>query len=146
MYYTVDKSNYSQIYQHLLRCSKYFIPPLELKVNLVDYSRKIANNASRFEAWDGEILIGLVAVYMNDLARDSAFITSVSVDRNHAGKGVAAKLLSLCSKKAIDQGFKALELEVSKENEAAFGLYSKFGFALVEEDSCGSVKLALKLV
>ena len=41
--FTVNSASFSQIREHLARCNNSFMPPLELKVNLDEYSKKIFN-------------------------------------------------------------------------------------------------------
>lgn len=143
--FTVNTTEYSHIHEHLERCSDSFIPPLESTVDLDEYTKKIIAFAKRFEAWENDELIGLVAVYMNDLANGYAFITNVSVNKAHGGQGIAKRLLEQCIEDARKHGFKTIGLEVSKENQIAIALYKKLGFIILAEAQEVSFKLALQL-
>jgi len=94
--FTYNESGYAQVHEHLISVNNSFIPPLSEKLNLNEYSNKIVNNADRFEAWDLNKLIGLVAIYRNNFDSRIAFITNVSVDPLYQGYGIASSLLQEC--------------------------------------------------
>lgn len=83
----------------------------------------------RFEAWSGGTLVGLVAAYCNDREGQLAYVTSVSVLKAWAGKGIAARLLSRCVEHAKSSGMRRISLEVASDNAPAIRLYEKYGFA-----------------
>jgi ribosomal protein S18 acetylase RimI-like enzyme len=143
--YTVNVAQYKEIHAHLVRCNASFVPPLDSRVVLADYARKLISSAIRYEAWDGETLIGLVAMYANDPAKREAFITNVSVDEAHGNQGIARKLTEQCIAETAEQGFQTIVLEVSKNNRRAMDLYEKLGFSILAELQGDSVKLALQL-
>lgn len=124
-----NRADEAEIARHLKRCDRDFVPPLSARVAIDDYAHKIAVNAVRFEAWGGNELIGLVAAYCNDLDRRVAFITSVSVQSEWQGQGLASRLMERCIGYVQARGFKGVELEVDKENVAAIKLYEKAGFS-----------------
>lgn len=140
-----DKSGSFQVYNHLVRCNLLFNPPLDTRVDLYSYANKIVNHASRFEAWLDGTLVGLVAVYFNDASLNSAFITNVSVEQAHQGKGIAKKLLLQSIKKAKELTFRYVYLEVSEQSAAALKLYQALGFSLAEETLKDKLKLVLHL-
>ena len=115
-----------QLIHHLMGCA--FAPPLNSYLDPDAYVDKPLARAERFECWDGEELVGLVAVYCNDLASRRGFVTNVSTSPGHSGRGIAGALLD----EAIDHcralGFTTLALEVRAGNPA-IGLYERRGFA-----------------
>jgi ribosomal protein S18 acetylase RimI-like enzyme len=111
-----------------VKCNENFIPHLEKRVNIQDYSRKIFEKAVTFEAWSGDTLVGLLAAYFNDPNGQTAHITSVSTIRMYMGKGIASTLINLSINYAREHGFKTILLEVAKANEHAVDLYKKLGF------------------
>jgi len=117
---------------HLEECNENFIPPLDQKVDLRDYSKKLAEKSITFEAWDGKKLIGLVAAYFNDLEQRVGFITNVSVVKDHHGKGIARALMDRCIEYAKKENFRSIKLEVSENNEGAIQLYKKLSFTPIE--------------
>ena len=85
------------IQQHLITCSNTFIPSLDSYVDINDYSKKIFEQATLFSKFDGDKLVGLVAVYDNPTEK-FGWVTNVSVDPNYSRKGIASKLLNECNK------------------------------------------------
>jgi ribosomal protein S18 acetylase RimI-like enzyme len=131
--WATNKATEQQLLTHLQECNEDFVPPLDRKVNLADYARKMFQHAVNFEAWDGEHLCGLIAAYFNDPKRGSGFITNVSVTRDQKGKGLASALLNQCIMYARQHGFAQIRLEVLANNAAAITLYRKFHFVNEEE-------------
>ena len=132
-----------QIFAHLQACDDSYLPPLSDRVDIGDYATKIFENAATFEAWNESGLVGMVAAYLNQADR-SAFITSVSVERESRGQGIASKLLGQCLAKARSQGMANVALEVFRENASAIELYRKHGFSEHGADA-GTVRMQLLL-
>ena len=130
--YTSKKANKNEILNHLLLCNSQFIPELSSRVNIEEYSTKIQNNATTFEAWDKDQLIGLIAIYFNDEIKNS-FITNVSVLKTHGYLGIASKLIDACIKFAKRCGFFEIKLEVNKDNLNAINFYKKHNFIEIDK-------------
>ena len=101
-------------------------------MNLEEYAFKIFQKAVRFEAIDQEKIVGLVAIYCNDEKKISAYITSVSVDKDKQGLGIGSELVDAGIEYVKRLGFKKIELEVDIRNIKAINLYRKKGFTLRE--------------
>jgi ribosomal protein S18 acetylase RimI-like enzyme len=129
--YKIGTGTENDIYLHLTECSNDFTPPLAKKVNIIDYSKKIKENAITFEAWEGGKLIGLIAIYFNDKENGSAYITSVSTMNSFRGLGVATELLNRCVAYAKQKNYKEVKLEVNKHNIPAISFYKKFNFIII---------------
>lgn len=127
--YADNRSSLNEVLQHLKVCDNSFTPPLSTRVNLDTYALKIREKAHRYEAWQGDQLIGLLAAYCNAPHKRVAFITSVSVLPSCIGKGVASQLMAHCIYTLQQQSFKFLQLEVATTNLPAIKLYQKFGFS-----------------
>jgi len=56
-------------------------------------------------------------------------VVTVAVDPARQRTGVASQLLAVLAARAVELGLDALTLEVRPSNEAAIGLYRRFGFA-----------------
>ena len=115
------------IVDHLSLCDATFAPPLSQRVDIGDYAAKLSANAMRFEAWNDETLIGLVAAYP-DQPHGRMFISNVSVLPEWRGHGLAAGLIRRCGDAARDLGLRSMVLELGAENVAARRLYDKLGF------------------
>jgi ribosomal protein S18 acetylase RimI-like enzyme len=140
--YLVNKTSAAQIADHLSRCDAHFVPPLSGRVEIETYSRQIASKATRFEAWSGSVLVGLVAAYCNDLETGIAYITSVSVLHEWTGRGVAADLMRRCVEYAKASGMRQISLEVARDNSPAIKLYDESGFVA---DGTGTPFVRMKL-
>lgn len=120
-----------EIIIYLLENDTKFIPSLSTQVDIEKYAKKIYENAIRIEAWQGNKMIGFVAVYCNTMDRNIAFITSVSVRSEYHGQGIATRLLEECIKNIYNEGYRYAMLEVHCSNKNAIMLYKKIGFKVV---------------
>jgi ribosomal protein S18 acetylase RimI-like enzyme len=127
--YSVDKSSAAEIAAHLLHANAGFTPTLSSRVDIGFYAQKLHDKAKRFEAWQGEHLIGLVAAYCNQHDGGTAFVSSVSVSPEQQGQGLASVLMRQCLDYVQGRGFSRIDLEVDQRSEAAIALYKKQGFA-----------------
>ena len=142
--FSYNQASEAAIMGHLQACEAGFTPPLGLRVELSGYARKLSVHSDRFEAWVDGDLVGLVAAYLNDPARQAGFISSVSVLEAWQGMGIARRLLAMCMDRARMDGFSVLRLDVGAENEDAVRLYTAFGFA--EEGRSGRfMRMCLQL-
>lgn len=133
----MNKASASDICRHLSDCEERFVQALNQRVSIKEYSKKIYHQAVRFEAWAGDLLIGLLAAYCNDRAQRVAYITSVSVLEKWQNKGVARQLMNQFIQYARQLGMHCISLEVEQENKPATALYNRFGFTA--EDKVNSV-------
>lgn len=125
--YNTKTVSENEISLHLNKCNDSFLPLLNTRVNIAEYSKKIFDNAITFEAWNDKELIGLIATYFND-ENKFGFITSVSVAKEFMGAGIATKLLQMCLEYAIKNNYKEIKLEVFKDNIPAINFYKKYNF------------------
>ena len=130
MKYLINTSTESQIYEHLNHCSSSFIPSLNTYVDLTQYSKKIHLSSLRIECFNGDQLIGLIAVYLN---KDFGFITNVSVLPQFKGKGIAQNLLENCIVHLYNKKIKLAKLEVFDENHRAISFYKKNKFKITNQ-------------
>jgi len=142
--FRVGSASEAEIGQHLRACEKDFQPPLASRVRIDEYAGKIAARATCFEAWEGGRLVGMVAAYFNDPQGEGAYVTSVSVLRSHAGRGIARDLMERCVRHARALKCRRIRLEVGTDNEAALRLYGRQGF-LPEGVAAPLVMMGLRL-
>lgn len=126
--FDTNRADAAAIEAHLLACDVQFVPFLSERVDLAAYGTKLASHAARFEAWDGDCLVGLVAGYANDSALQDSFVTNVSVLPDWYGQGIGSRLLSAFIEYAREAGFVRVVLSVGVRNERARELYRKNGF------------------
>jgi ribosomal protein S18 acetylase RimI-like enzyme len=127
--YKLDSARDNELTAHLWDCDSAFIPQLSKRVDIGEYASKIARSATRFEAWSGDSLVGLVAVYCNDSTLKYAFISSVSVLPGWRGRGIAIYLLRWAIEHVRERGFERVRLEVAPENARARHLYERLRFS-----------------
>lgn len=142
--YKIKTASILEILAHLKECSDNFHPPLVERTNLEEYSRKLLEKSVTFEAWNEDILVGLLAVYFSQNADHSAFITNVSVLKKFMGMGIASELLGQCIQYAAGKKIMEIKLEVNRGSVHAIYLYGKFKFVndgVIDE----SVKMKLKI-
>lgn len=120
------------IAQLLRACDAGFVPPLSTRVDLDAYAAKLAAQATLVEAWDGQRLAGLVALYCNDHATGIAYISNVSVAPDHARRGIASRLLGQALDLARAAGMRHAALRVHGANVAALALYRRHGFTPID--------------
>jgi ribosomal protein S18 acetylase RimI-like enzyme len=142
--YDVNRASGPEIVSHLLLCDVDFVSTLRGRVDLDDYALKIVTKAVRFEAWSAGQLVGLVAAYCNDNVNHIAYITSVSVWKQWAGRGIGAGLVGQCLEYAKSVGMKRITLEVARNNAFAFQFYTRHGF-VVGDVQADFVKMYLPL-
>ena len=126
-----NRSDCSDLNEHLLECDASFQPSLSQRVCIPDYSLKLATQADRFEAWADNKLVGFVAAYVNDLEGSTCFISSVSVLESWRRQRIAETLLSLCISFVRKQNFKQVQLRVSSDSAGAVRLYQRSGFKIL---------------
>ena len=131
--YKIKTAVQQEIYLHLKECNTNFIPPLDSKINLQEYSKKLFEKSVTFEAWEDSVLVGMIAAYMNDIENKSGFITNVTTLKEYKGKGIASELIKRCIDYTRKHNFKEILLEVSGKNTEAIHLYTKFGFKEIEK-------------
>lgn len=116
------------IRRHLFECDKDYLPRLSKRVDIDEYAQKLFASATRFEAWDDQQLVGLVAAYFPTMSTSSVFVSNVSVLPEFRGKGLGERLLTACIRAARGDGYDSLTLEVDASNAPAIGLYTRLGF------------------
>jgi ribosomal protein S18 acetylase RimI-like enzyme len=132
--YKTNQAKDSNILKHLKSCNDHFVPPLDQKVNIKDYSQKLFENANTFEAWYENDLIGLVAAY-SDGIKKRMFITNVSVTEQFSNQGIASALLEICVQYTQDKQLQEIILEVNQKNKKAIRLYAKLNFEEIGLDN-----------
>jgi len=144
--YTTGEASASEIYLHLMGCNESFISSLDKRVSLRRYSSRLSREAITFEAWDIDILVGLVAAYFNEPDGQLGYITNVSTAEAYEGQGIASALIVLCIGYAVQYGFKTIGLEVKRANTRAIDLYKRFQFHERESKSASMMQMELDIL
>jgi len=122
------------IEHHLRRCEGDFVPPLAQREDLQSYADRIRHDAVTFEAWAPTGLVGLVAAHLGDAGGVVGFVTTVSVEEDYRGQGIARSLLVQCMDAARKRGIDRLRLQVARANASALCLFRQLGFEAVNAD------------
>lgn len=125
--YKINSSTQDEIKFHLEECSNEFTPPLSNYVDIEKYSSKIFEKTTRFEVYNKEKLVGLIAIYLNKEEK-YGFITNVSLESKFQGLGISKKLLDESINYILEIGFKKIILEVYSINNKAINFYLKNNF------------------
>ena len=131
--YAMSRASEKQVFEHLVRCDNRYHPPLSQRVDIAEYARKLRARAETLEAWHGGVLVGVVAIYINE-APAEAFVSSVSVDDGFAGRGIGSHLVSDAIALARLRGANGISLEVSPQSTQAIQLYQKHGFRITNDN------------
>lgn len=126
--YSMNRSGVAEIVAHLLHADTSFVPALSSRVDIQAYAHKLHGRAVRFEAWLGQELVGLVAIYYNQSDGGKTFVSNVSVWPECQGQGIAGRLMQQCIAHVQGLGFGQMELEVDQRSLSAVALYEKLGF------------------
>jgi ribosomal protein S18 acetylase RimI-like enzyme len=129
-----NRGDVANVVRLLRICDGDFTPRLSERVDIEDYAGQIVQLAQRIEAWDNDVLVGLVAIYCNAPAGDEAFITNVSVAPDHRGRGIARCLVEDAIRCALEIGFTRVALEVDASATEALKLYARTGFKITGGD------------
>ena len=118
---------------------------LSERVDLKEYSNKLALHSScELMVKDTEV-VGIVAMYINSVQTKTAFITLIGIHTKFQGKGYGTILLKHCCEIAQNAGMNKIRLEVDDSNTKAGSFYQKHGF-LVEGHSERQSRFLVKLI
>lgn len=131
--YRIQHALISDIKRHL-KAVQLDQPTFPLNVqNISQYAEKLATKSITYEAWIGENLIGLIAVYFNKITAE-AFVSNVSVSPNMVHKKLASTLMQNFISDAETRKTQSINLVYAENNIPAHKLYQKFGFIFIENN------------
>lgn len=133
----INRSTTAQILEHLDACDKEFVEDINLKIPIGEYADKLYQKAQRYECWNYDKLVGLIASY-NNVCSKTSFITNVSVIDKFLNLGVASELFSRLQQDIKATEIQDIQLEVKNSNFRALNFYRKLGFKKISErgDNC----------
>ena len=117
---------------HVL-CDRDFIPPLSERVDIRSYCEKLFKNAGLISFSSVSGIEGVLAIYCNDQASRTAYISSVCVLQRARGTRIGRRLLDKAIEYADQQGMFTIRLETGITNTPAIRLYRSRGFSIVTE-------------
>ncbi len=120
----------SELYSYLNQQDLGFVPPLQSRLDLLEYAEKLNKYAIHFCAYSDSRLIGFIGCYFNDPGKEFGYISTSSVVKEYQNMGVAKRILEDVIKYAADNGFRRIILKVYNSNIKARNLYSGYGFSV----------------
>jgi ribosomal protein S18 acetylase RimI-like enzyme len=132
--FRIKTASYKEILQYLYKCADSFKPQLYTYVDINKYAKKIYDYAITFEAWNGNILVGLAAVYFNNDVTKVGFCTNLSLLEEYQGSGIASTLAMNVKDYGKKNGFAHIVLEAKTNNSKAISFYQKHGFIISKEN------------
>jgi len=124
--YKTKTATEEQLYTNLVECKNYFYPPLDERVNIGDYSKKLFDKSITFEAWVDNKLIGFLASYLN-FEKKFAFFSNACVIKEYMGLGIGTELFKMAIQYAMNSKLNEIILETHKYN-VAIRLYERLNF------------------
>ncbi len=100
-----------------------FAPRLSKRTDLIEYAKKLAQNAVWFLTYEEEHVTGHCAAYMN--RSDYAYISSIAVKKNAQGMGIGSRIWEHIEYEAVKRGMQSIVLEVARTNTAGIRFYQK---------------------
>ena len=137
---TDENSIYNAIEQFHLEFST-----LNERVDLKEYSNKLAQYSSCDLMVNDTEVVGIVAMYINSVQTKTAFVTLIGVHNKFQGKGYGIILLRHCCEVAQNAGMNKIRLEVDDSNTKARRFYQKQGF-IVEGYSERQSRFLVKMI
>lgn len=124
-------------------CDEAFEKGITKRNNYKVILNKILNNADFFCAYINTEIAGYAAVYTNDIATRSAYVTMIGVIEKYRRCHVGTELLMACVECAKERKMRVLRLEVLNENVSAISFYKYMGFR-IEKSASEKSKYMLK--
>jgi len=118
-----------QILDHFEACDNSYLSALKKKVDILEYSIKLQNNATNIFEMIDEKVIGLLAYYLDPTGK-YCFITNLSVIKHAEGSGFGTKLLNRLKARSVEENWLELTLKVDQNNLAALNFYKNRGFVI----------------
>lgn len=121
--------------EYVINYDNDFYEPLSGRVNLDSFSDKLHGLANTFViVYNGEVA-GLLASYFYDKESKKGFITLVHVKNQFRGLQLSTYLVQTAQEYAKSINFNCIDLLVYRNNVSAFGLYTKLGFKVINEEN-----------
>lgn len=134
MNYSFDISSCKErVFGFLQRADAEFSPPLSYRVDLYDYSKKLAKEAINIFIISNGSDVAHAAFYCNDRIDRVAYLSSIAVISDYQGLGIAEELLTMVFNKCVAVKMRFIRLEVDPRNVKAVKFYHKLGFRFDSE-------------
>lgn len=130
--HVTHSSDVNRIFSFLLRNSDIFNPPLASRVNLSEYSAKLASTADNIFLSENDIDVGHAATYNN--IQPKSFLSSFCIDHAYQCMNLGDMLMTEVIKDCVARQIDQIELKVALQNTRAHSFYLKHGFLETQKD------------
>ena len=121
-----NKLSQSKVYDLLIKANDLFVPALSSEVDLVQYSKKISDNAEQYYYYQDNEIKAFLFYYKNGKGVYISLICSFI-------KGIGSKLMRELFVRLQSLNIEVVRLEVDKSNAKALSFYNKHKFKLKKE-------------
>ena len=121
------------------------IPSISSRIDIATYADKLLSRAVCLDAFIEHTYVGFAAVYCNDSASRTAFLSIIGVHPEFRGRSIGRTLLTNVSASAADNEMRVIELETHENNHSAITLFEQFGFERISQQKSGAVRMAQRL-
>ena len=129
--YEYNKSSVNDLFIHLSAVDNDYAVRLSDRTDIKEYAQKLFEKSERIEAWDSDVLVGLVAYY-NNQATNSIYVSNVSVKNEFRSYGIASNLLDRLKDNVIKNNITKIVLEA---DDSLVNFYVKNGFTIGKQIS-----------
>ncbi len=129
--YEYNKSSVNDLFIHLSAVDNDYAVRLSDRTDIKEYAQKLFEKSARIEAWDSDVLVGLVAYY-NNQATNSIYVSNVSVKNEFRSYGIASNLLDILKDNVIKNNITKIVLEA---DDSIIDFYEKNGFTIGKQIS-----------
>ena len=97
------------------------------------YTQAVHDKTFFVAEYEGEIVGILFIIYRHiespsQVTRNIIFIDSMAVDEKYRGKGIGHAFFDFLKQLKTQNGYDRIELQVNSKNEAAYKMYTDYGF------------------
>ena len=136
--YDIKKMSSEDIERILLLFDPYSDKPNSFRGNkeLKDWPKKLSDNAMILTCSDGNDVVGCIFYYENEFAikNQEGYIVFFCVLPDYRRYGIASKMIQILKSRLSSIGIPHLRIRCAKSNIAAFRLYQKMSFDIVNDD------------
>lgn len=124
--YEYNKSSVNDLFIHLYAVDNDYAVRLSDRTDIKEYAQKLFEKSERIEAWENDVLVGLVAYYNNQVT-NSVYVSDVSVKKKFRSYGIASNLLNRLKDNVIKNNITKIVLEA---DDSLGDFYVKNGFTI----------------
>jgi len=129
MEYKINTSRPQDIGLLFEKSGSSFIEGIVANQNLEEYIFKLCQKAQRYELWNNGELVGLLAIYRNEVVKE-IYITSISISEDFQGSGYGKKLFEKMLAEIGRDQIQSITLEVRGDNQKALDFYNSLNFVI----------------